>query len=65
MKGFVRLGAPWEEILSVATERGADLVVVGTHGRRGFAHALMGSVAERVVRLSTIPVLTVRSRIKA
>jgi nucleotide-binding universal stress UspA family protein len=65
VKGFVRLGAPWEEILSVATERGADLVVVGTHGRRGLAHALMGSVAERVVRLSTIPVLTVRSRIKA
>lgn len=62
-KGMVRVGAPWEQILAAAAERGADLVVVGTHGRRGFAHAFMGSVAERVVRLSPIPVLTVRSRI--
>ncbi|WP_242343415.1 universal stress protein [Anaeromyxobacter terrae] len=63
VKGAVRVGAPWEQILAAAAEVGADLVVVGTHGRRGFAHAFMGSVAERVVRLSPIPVLTVRSRI--
>ncbi|ABS28265.1 universal stress protein [Anaeromyxobacter sp. Fw109-5] len=62
-KGYVRVGAPWEQLLATAAERGADLVVVGTHGRRGFAHAMMGSVAERVVRLSPVPVLTVRSRI--
>lgn len=38
----------------------ADLVIVGTHGRRGVARALLGSVAEKVVRLSPVPVLTVR-----
>ncbi|MGB0680507.1 MAG: universal stress protein [Polyangiales bacterium] len=43
-----------------AAERGADLLVVGTHGRTGVAHLLIGSVAERVVRHSLCPVLTVR-----
>lgn len=57
----VRAGAPWEEILAAARDAGADLVVVGTHGRRGVSHALLGSVAERVVRLSPVPVLTVRA----
>ena len=57
----LRIGPPWEEILAAAVEAGADLVVVGTHGRRGLAHAMLGSVAERVVRLSPVPVLTVRS----
>lgn len=58
----LKVGAPWQEILAAAAEAGADLVVVGTHGRRGLAHAMLGSVAERVVRLSPVPVLTVRSR---
>jgi nucleotide-binding universal stress UspA family protein len=57
----LRMGAAWEEILAVAAEVKADLVVVGTHGRRGLVHAMLGSVAERVVRLSTVPVLTVRA----
>jgi nucleotide-binding universal stress UspA family protein len=57
----LELGAPWERILEVSREIGADLVVVGTHGRRGVVHALLGSVAERVVRLSPVPVLTVRA----
>jgi nucleotide-binding universal stress UspA family protein len=61
-KGVIKVGVPWEQILAVATEVGADLIVMGTHGRRGFAHAIIGSVAERIVRLSAIPVLTVRSR---
>ncbi len=52
-------GPPWEQILQVAKERGADLIVMGTHGRRGLSHALLGSVAEKVVRISPIPVLTV------
>jgi nucleotide-binding universal stress UspA family protein len=52
-------GTPWEQILTAAKERGADLIVMGTNGRRGLAHALLGSVAEKVVRLSPIPVLTV------
>jgi nucleotide-binding universal stress UspA family protein len=52
-------GTPWEQILNAAKERGADLIVMGTHGRRGLAHAFLGSVAEKVVRLSPVPVLTV------
>jgi nucleotide-binding universal stress UspA family protein len=48
-----------EEIVARAREIGADVVVVGTHGRRGLAHVLLGSVAERVVQRSGCPVLTV------
>jgi nucleotide-binding universal stress UspA family protein len=47
-------------ITAYAAERGIDLIVMGTHGRTGLAHALMGSVAERVVRTAPCPVLTVR-----
>src|SRR5512135_3331045 len=54
------VGEPAAEIVEAARERGADLVVVGTHGRTGLEHALMGSVAERVVRRAHCPVLTVR-----
>jgi nucleotide-binding universal stress UspA family protein len=59
--GVVKIGSAAEQILAVAADVRADLVVLGTHGRRGFVHAVMGSVAERVVRLSPVPVLTVRS----
>jgi nucleotide-binding universal stress UspA family protein len=52
---------PWAGILDAIQETGADLVVMGTHGRRGVAHVVIGSVAEKVVRLSPVPVLTVRS----
>jgi nucleotide-binding universal stress UspA family protein len=52
-------GAVWEQILAAAREVGADLVVLGSHGRAGVSHALIGSVAERVVRHSHVPVLTV------
>jgi nucleotide-binding universal stress UspA family protein len=51
---------PREAIVSTAATLDAELVVMGTHGRRGLAHALIGSVAENVVRTSTVPVLTVR-----
>lgn len=54
-------GYPPTEITDLASSRGYDLIVMGTHGRRGFSHLLMGSVAERVVRLAQCPVLTVRS----
>ncbi len=54
------VGEPAHEILAFAKEQHTDLVVLGTHGRTGIQHALMGSVAERVVRRSTCPVLTVR-----
>jgi len=64
-RGVLKIGVPWEQILAAAGEVGADLVVVGTHGRRGAAHVLLGSVAEKVVRLSPIPVLTARGAVAA
>jgi len=54
------VGEPAHEILSFAAEQGVDLLVLGTHGRSGLEHALMGSIAERVVRKARCPVLTVR-----
>jgi nucleotide-binding universal stress UspA family protein len=54
------VGEPAAEIVSFARSSGADLLVLGTHGRTGLEHALMGSVAERVVRRAHCPVLTVR-----
>lgn len=55
-------GHPAERILTEAKEKECDLIVMGTHGRSGMAHFLMGSVAERVVRTASIPVMTVRQR---
>jgi nucleotide-binding universal stress UspA family protein len=55
----LRRGTPWVEITAAAKERKADLIVIGTHGRRGVARALLGSVAEKVVRTAPCPVLTV------
>jgi nucleotide-binding universal stress UspA family protein len=55
-----RQGTPFLEIVRYAKEHEMDLIVLGTHGRSGLAHVLMGSVAERVVRKSPCPVLTVR-----
>jgi nucleotide-binding universal stress UspA family protein len=52
-------GFPPREVVRHAQKMGADLIVVGTHGRTGIAHAIMGSVAERVVQWSTMPVLVV------
>jgi nucleotide-binding universal stress UspA family protein len=53
-------GGPSREITAYAERTGADLVVMGTHGRGGIDRILLGSVAERVVRSSPVPVLTVR-----
>jgi nucleotide-binding universal stress UspA family protein len=53
-------GHPHEQITEYATEHGVDLVVMGTHGRHGVQRFLLGSVTERVVRTSSVPVLTVR-----
>jgi universal stress protein A len=52
-------GSPAHTIVDVAKKGGYDLVVLGTHGHTGLAHALIGSVAERVVRHASCPVLTV------
>jgi nucleotide-binding universal stress UspA family protein len=60
-----RFGAPFSEILDYAREHSADLIVVGTHGRSGVVHMLLGSVAEKVVRKADCPVLTVGPRGKA
>ena len=57
----VREGRPLEVIVEVARSSRADLIIVGTHGRSGVAHAVIGSVAERVVRSAPCPVLTVRA----
>jgi universal stress protein A len=53
-------GSPFAEIVRHAREGGYDLIVIGTHGRTGLRHALLGSVAEKVVRKAPCPVLTVR-----
>lgn len=57
-----RVGSPVEGILEAVDELAVDLVVIGTHGREGLAHLVLGSVAERVVRRSPVPVLTIRSK---
>lgn len=56
----LRTGDARDVILDVAREIGADLIVMGTHGRRGVRRALIGSIAESVVRTAPCPVLTIR-----
>jgi len=60
-RSFLREGDQSEEILAAAAELGASMIVMGTHGRRGLSHVLLGSVAEKVVRQSPVPVVTVRA----
>jgi nucleotide-binding universal stress UspA family protein len=59
---LVRLGDPAEQIVRAARSTGADVIVIGTHGRRGWSKFLLGSVAERVVATARCPVVTVRGR---
>jgi nucleotide-binding universal stress UspA family protein len=61
-KAEMRRGVPAFEILEAITELHPDLVVMATHGRKGVTHALLGSVAEKIVRLSPVPVLTMRCK---
>jgi nucleotide-binding universal stress UspA family protein len=56
---ILRQGVAWSEIDAVARDLKCDMVVMGTHGRRGLSRALLGSVAEKVVRTAPCPVLTV------
>lgn len=56
----VMRGIPYEEILKFAQEKNIDLIVIGTHGRKGLDRILFGSTAERIVRNALCPVLTVR-----
>lgn len=60
VESFVVPGIPYDEIIKKAQEINADLIVVGTHGRTGLDHVLFGSTAEKVVRKSTVPVMTIR-----
>lgn len=55
-------GTPYIEILKMAEKIGANLIIMGTHGRKGLDHMLMGSQAERVVRMATCPVTTIKTR---
>ncbi len=57
----VERGSPWQEIDTYVDDHDVYLVVMGTHGRGGIEHYLLGSVTEKVVRTSPVPVLTVRS----
>ncbi len=59
IESVLREGQPHEEIAAVADEMHADLIVIGTHGRKGIARALLGSVAENVIRTVKRPVLTI------
>jgi|SRR6188768_4225780 len=63
-KSLLCEGAPWEEVLDAAARVKADLIVMGTRGRTGLERALLGSVAEKVVRLSPVPVLTVHGALE-
>jgi nucleotide-binding universal stress UspA family protein len=58
-KAVLACGTPWREILAAIERVRPDLVVMGTHGRRGITRALLGSVTEKIVRTSPAPVLTV------
>lgn len=57
----VVVGHPFERIIETAVHEKVAMIILGTHGRTGLTHAIMGSVAERVVRLAPCPVLTVKS----
>jgi universal stress protein A len=58
----IRYGIPVQEIVDTARARRVDLIVMGTHGRTGFLHVLLGSVAEKVIRLAPCSVLVVRGQ---
>ena len=61
-KGMVVNGYAAEEILTLAAEVKADIIIMGTHGRKGIDRILFGSVAEKVVKSSPIPVMTIRPK---
>ena len=62
VKKIIRTGVTFVEIIDYIKEEGIDLVVMGTHGRSGIEHILIRSVAEKVVRKSPCPVMTVRPK---
>jgi nucleotide-binding universal stress UspA family protein len=58
---IVEQGKAAEEIVKTAAEKGANMIIIGTHGETGFRHLVLGSVTEKVVRLAKCPVLTVHA----
>ena len=60
VKTLLRTGVPHEVIVETARDEGADLIAIGTHGRGGLNRLMLGSVCDRVIRLSSCPVLAVR-----
>ncbi len=62
VRKVVRTGVAFVEIIDYAKTEGIDLIVMGTHGRSGIEHILIGNVAEKVVRKSPCPVMTIRPR---
>jgi universal stress protein A len=64
VKKVIKTGVTFVEILDYIKAEKIDLVVMGTHGRSGFEHILLGSVAEKIIRRSPCPVLTVRPKAK-
>ncbi len=61
LRSILRCGDPTTETLAIIEEVKPEMVVMGTHGREGLAHLLLGSVAENIIRKSPVPVLTLRS----
>ena len=62
LRAILRAGDPATEILKAIDEQKPALVALGTHGRTGLAHLLLGSVAEKIVRASPVPVITVHAK---
>jgi nucleotide-binding universal stress UspA family protein len=62
VSGTVAIGYAPDVIIETALEQGADMVVMGTHGRKGIDSIIFGSVAEKVLKMSPLPVLTIRPR---
>jgi universal stress protein A len=58
---FLRTGEPATDMRAMANEIGADMIVIGTHGRTGLKHLLLGSVAEHILRSADVPVMCVRT----
>jgi nucleotide-binding universal stress UspA family protein len=56
----IRQGKPHEEILKLADELGVDMIVMGSHGRKGLERAIFGSVAEKVARMCKVPILIIK-----
>ena len=58
----MKWGQPYVEIVNEAKRLNTDLIIMGTHGRTGLSHVLIGSVAEKVLRLAPCPVMVLRSK---